>query len=46
VNREDGELRAHAWVELNGVPLNDDHDVALRFPPFERDFCSPSERAS
>jgi|GEM_PF-359310 len=27
-------LAAHAWVELDGVPLNDAPDVAQHFPPF------------
>lgn len=27
-------LEAHAWVELNGIPVNDGADVAERFPPF------------
>jgi hypothetical protein len=46
VNREGGGLHAHAWVEHSGLPLNDAHDVALRFPPFERDFCATAERTS
>jgi hypothetical protein len=28
-------LQAHAWVQLNGTPLNDTPDVAERFAPFE-----------
>jgi hypothetical protein len=27
-------LEAHAWVELDGVPVNDAADVAARYPPF------------
>lgn len=33
---EGGQLRAHAWVEFDGHPLNDAEDVAERFPPFTR----------
>jgi hypothetical protein len=32
-----GHLEAHAWVELAGLVLNDDPDVAERFPPFDGD---------
>ena len=28
--------RAHAWVELDGVPVADSRDVADRHPPFDR----------
>jgi hypothetical protein len=28
----DGKLDAHAWVEWAGVPVNDEADVALRYP--------------
>ena len=27
-------VEAHAWVEMNGVPLNDREDIAERFAPF------------
>ena len=30
-----GRLEAHAWVELAGLFLNDDADIAQRFAPFE-----------
>lgn len=30
----DNGLEAHAWVELQGQPLNDDLDVHQRFSPF------------
>jgi hypothetical protein len=46
VNREGGTLRAHAWVEHAGRPLNDADDVALRFPAFEHDLGASAERAS
>ena len=29
-------MEAHAWVEFEGVPLNDSADVRERFKPFER----------
>jgi hypothetical protein len=28
------QLEAHAWVEVDGAPLNDAADVAARYPPF------------
>jgi hypothetical protein len=46
VNRDGGGLHAHAWVEYLGRPLNDVEDVALRFPPFGRDFGSLAEDTS
>lgn len=33
--KEAGRLEAHAWVELNGLPLNDNVDIDQRFAPFE-----------
>jgi len=30
----DGTLKAHAWVELGGRPINDAADVSMQFPPF------------
>jgi Transglutaminase-like superfamily len=33
--KENGQVEAHAWVEINGVPLNDHEDVEQRFPSFE-----------
>ena len=32
---KDGELPAHAWVEVVGQPLNDEADVRTRFGGFE-----------
>ena len=29
-------MEAHAWVEFEGMPLNDSTDVGERFKPFER----------
>ena len=34
VGRTAPRLEAHAWVELDGVPLNDAADVAARYAPF------------
>jgi hypothetical protein len=36
VRRTSGKLEAHAWVEHQGVVLNDGGDVARRFTPFDR----------
>lgn len=33
--KEDEEMQAHAWVEVNGVALNEDDGVHERFSPFE-----------
>lgn len=40
VRLEDGALEAHAWVEHDGVPVNDRPDVGSDFPPF-MDSISP-----
>lgn len=34
--KEAGRMEAHAWVELDGIPLNETLDVDQRFQPFER----------
>ncbi len=34
--KEAGRLDAHAWIEIEGVVLNDSNDVRLRFAPFDR----------
>jgi hypothetical protein len=33
--KEDEQMEAHAWVEVNGVALNEEDDVHERFSPFE-----------
>jgi hypothetical protein len=38
---ETGGVAAHAWVEVNGVPLNDRPEVHQRFAAFESGFSSP-----
>ena len=45
VRKVAGVFEAHAWVELQGQPLNDDHDVHDRFPAFNQPI-DPSKRAS
>jgi hypothetical protein len=35
VRLEGAVLHAHAWVECDGVPVNDAHDVAARFAAFQ-----------
>lgn len=32
----DGKLDAHAWVEWNGEPVNDETDIASRFQAFRQ----------
>jgi len=34
-------LEAHAWVEFQGVPLNDQDDVYVRFAPFHETITPP-----
>jgi hypothetical protein len=36
-----GGLEAHAWVEFQGVPLNDQDDVRERFAPFPETIAPP-----
>src|SRR5262249_47935492 len=33
--KEEGELKAHAWVECCGLTLNEDQDVCRQYPVFE-----------
>lgn len=40
VRLEEGALEAHAWVECEGIPVNDRPDVGSDFPPF-MDSISP-----
>jgi hypothetical protein len=37
VRPEPNRLEAHAWVEFQGLVLNDSEDVARRFAPFPRE---------
>ena len=34
---ENGRLHAHAWVEVDGVPVNDTDDVRKRFTPLAKE---------
>ena len=34
VRMTQGVLSAHAWVDVDGLPVNDRPDVGLEFPPF------------
>jgi hypothetical protein len=44
VRKKDGRLEAHAWVERNGVTLNEPDEVHQHYAPFEREFANtPSE---
>lgn len=36
VRREGGDFQAHAWVEREGLVLNDSQDVSLHYAPFAR----------
>jgi hypothetical protein len=38
---KEGRLEAHAWVEFQGVPLNDQDDVHERFAPFHETITPP-----
>lgn len=42
VQNRDGKFLAHAWVEYQGVVLNDTQDVELSYKPFEQSFQLPS----
>jgi hypothetical protein len=41
VTPKTGGLEAHAWVEFQGVPLNDQDDVHERFAPFHETITPP-----
>jgi hypothetical protein len=36
VRIEEGELFAHAWVEQNGIPVNDRPELVSRYAAFEK----------
>jgi hypothetical protein len=46
VRRTDGRLEAHAWVEIDGLVLNDAQDVGSRFAAFEGDTLPASWTSS
>ena len=37
VRLRDSALEAHAWVECEGIPVNDVADIAIQFAPFDAD---------
>ena len=36
VNRQDSGFQAHAWVEIDGIVINDRGDIQQQFVPFEQ----------
>ena len=40
--KEETELSAHAWVEFEGIVLNDTHDVGTRYRPFQHSLSDRS----
>ena len=36
VRRDGGSLRAHAWVEIEGLPVGEAPDITTQFQPFPR----------
>jgi hypothetical protein len=40
VRLNDGSLDAHAWLECDGIPVNDRADIAGDFRPFEESFAA------
>jgi hypothetical protein len=36
VNQQEGGFHAHAWVEIDGIVLNDREDIHHQFVPFEQ----------
>ena len=46
VARRNGEFLAHAWIERNGLVLNDRADIAERFAPFRDDIFGDSRDLS
>jgi hypothetical protein len=46
VRLEGGRLDAHAWVETDGTPINDDLNIASRFAPLQPQVNVPDGRFS
>ena len=44
VRQDENGFTAHAWVEIDGVPINDVPEVRARFTAFERDFAAAGGR--
>jgi hypothetical protein len=40
VRKKDGCMEAHAWVERNGVTLNEPDELHQHYAPFEREFAN------
>jgi len=40
VNKTETQLEAHAWVEVDGIPVNDTQDVRERYAPLGRPVVS------
>lgn len=43
--KEGGRLDAHAWIEMEGVVLNDSSDVRHRYEPFDREILPQFTRS-
>ena len=43
--KEAGRLDAHAWIEIEGVVLNDSSDVRHRYEPFDREILPQFTRS-
>jgi hypothetical protein len=44
VRKKDNRMEAHAWVERNGLALNETDEVHRHYAPFEHEFANtPSE---
>jgi hypothetical protein len=39
VRKNDGRMEAHAWVERNGMTLNEPDELHQHYAPFEREFA-------
>jgi hypothetical protein len=44
--KDDNEMQAHAWVEVDGVSLDDETDFHRPFSPFERIATSDANEAN
>jgi hypothetical protein len=45
VRKQGSHFEAHAWVECQGVALNEENDVYQRFAPFNRPFIRPGVKS-
>ena len=45
VSRQQGKFDAHAWLELDGVPINDSSNLMRRYAPLRRaDIAGPAAK--